>query len=373
MTSTQGSEISESLLNTTLSSTTSNKTEEAPRVYISETSDRPLAYIQNISEVNAIPGADLIEVATIRGWKVVIAKGSQKPGDPIVYCEIDSVLPTWQAFIDDKLDRNNFRIKTIKLRGQVSQGYCFSPKLLETHPNRSLKVLLMDEKDQRSEYVSGPVPPGMTLALLDQADQSLMKLDLGTNLTDLIGVTKYELPDVGVNVGGLRANAFPSFIRKTDQERIQNLPDYPEFYGDIDFEVTEKLEGSSISCYYRIDDTGAGRFGICSRNLELQVENNDESAAVKTLLSMGIKEKLEKYGKSVALQGEFIGPGVQCNIYKLTSHEWRIFDVFFINEYRYATGPERIQFLKDLGLEKSMVPVLEIRKIGGMTVSDDTD
>jgi RNA ligase (TIGR02306 family) len=202
---------------------------------------------------------------------------------------------------------------------------------------------------------------GMSL-LLDENSGERIRLALGTNVTGLIGIKKYEPTETGVCIGGKPAGFFPSFIQKTDQKRIQNLPHWPQKYTDLEFEITEKLEGSSITCYYH-----NGRFGICSRNFELKQLDNNESVAVQTLLRLGIREKLLELKLNIALQGEIIGPGIQGNIYKLREHEWRVFDVFLINEQRYATHAEREEILDKLQW-KLRVPFLGMKVLNGLTV-----
>src|SRR4030042_6809275 len=89
---------------------------------------RKLATIQQITALNSIPEADNILVASVLGWKVVVRKEDFKVGDLCVYCEIDSILPEKPEF--EFLRPRKFRIKTIKLRGQVSQGICFTLSIL---------------------------------------------------------------------------------------------------------------------------------------------------------------------------------------------------------------------------------------------------
>ena len=91
---------------------------------------RKLATIEKIAALNPIKDADAIEVAAIRGWKVVVKKGEFQVGDLCVYCEIDSVLPERPEF--EFLANKNYRIKTIKLRGQVSQGIAFPLSILDS-------------------------------------------------------------------------------------------------------------------------------------------------------------------------------------------------------------------------------------------------
>jgi len=209
-------------------------------------------------------------------------------------------------------------------------------------------------------------------------------LEPNRDLTSYIGIKKYELQNT-INVNGkVKQSTFPNFFPKTDQTRIQypnktktvykekielplikerNLPDYPTFYGEVNFEVTEKLEGTSITAYLH-----DGKFGVCSRNCSLVIEPDSESVAIKTLTDKEVQKAMESYGKSLAIQGELIGPGIQLNIYGLKDYQWRVFDIYLIHEKRYATSDERLQILKDLKLEDCAVPILTTKKIGGMTV-----
>jgi RNA ligase (TIGR02306 family) len=92
--------------------------------------ERKLASIQVIRDIRPIEGADAIELAIINNWQVVVAKNvGHQIGDHVVYCEIDSFLPIQEEFeflrkssYKKMADREGFRLKTIKLRGQVSQG-----------------------------------------------------------------------------------------------------------------------------------------------------------------------------------------------------------------------------------------------------------
>jgi RNA ligase (TIGR02306 family) len=84
---------------------------------------RALAYVETIRDLKPIPGADKIECATILGWELVVKKGEFKVGDLAVYCEIDSVMPQLPHF--EFLRSRKFRIKTILMRSQISQGIAF--------------------------------------------------------------------------------------------------------------------------------------------------------------------------------------------------------------------------------------------------------
>jgi RNA ligase (TIGR02306 family) len=263
-----------------------------------------------------------------------------------------------------------FRIKTVQRRGQISQGYCIPiPTLLE---NPTKKYLIENSTPK---------------ILIDEETKEKITLSVGADLTNIIGIRKAEAFDMSINLGGKKKGNFPSFIEKTDQPRIQNNTWITVQHPDLPFEVTEKIEGSSVTAYYNNKN-----YGICTRNFEIQVEDNSESVAVKIFESLKIREKFESYGKNIAIQGEFIGHGIQGtensrkihflfftsvflilnfpgNIYKLPfEHTLKIFDVFLIDTQRYALPSERYDILKILGLFDFMVPVIfPTMKLGGKT------
>ena len=256
---------------------------------------RKLATIRRIDALTPIDGADAIECATVGGWKVVVKKGEYTVGDLAVYCEIDSWIPTeLAAFLSKGKEPREFegikgeRLRTVKLRGQLSQG------------------LLL------------PLSTVYCLSPTTEVDI------LGDDVSEPLGIIKWEMP-MNAQLAGMAKGNFPSVIPKTDQERAQNL--VQEIVGAIEagmqFEITEKLEGSSMTCYL-ID----GEFGVCSRNLDLK------ETADNTFWQVARRDELEGKMRECggisnwAIQGELIGPGIQGNIYKLSQPEFRIFDVY---------------------------------------------
>jgi RNA ligase (TIGR02306 family) len=290
--------------------------------------ERKLVTIRLVSDIQPIEGADQIEVAQVDGWKCVVKKGDFKVGDKGVYFEIDSILPDRAEF--EFMRHRHFRVRTIKLRGQVSQG------------------LLM------------PINTFPETADLDPQPE------LGTDVTELLGVVKYELPLPADLAGRVRGN-FPSFISKTDQERCQNITREIQDLLGTRFEVTEKLDGSSMTVYLNEDV-----FGVCSRNLDLKEgETPDESCTQwKVAREMGLEAALKIIGDGYALQGELIGEGIQKNPYKMRGHHFRIFDLFDIKNQRYLTSDERMPLIKTMGLEDFMVPVINHDFILGHNVDD---
>ena len=281
--------------------------------------ERKLASIQIVKEIKPIPGADAIEVVRINNWDVVSKKGEYKVGDFCIYCEIDSFLPIREEFeflrktsykkMSDGSE--GFRLRTIRLRGQLSQGLLLSIHVLPL-----------------GEWVSE-----------------------GKDVTEMLNIVKYE-PPIPAELAGKVKGLFPSFIRKTDEERIQNLSDkYDEIKNSgKDFYVTEKLDGTSATFYFK-----DGEFGICSRNLELL--DSDGNTFWKVARELNLEDSMVKLGYNVCIQGELIGEGVQSNPYKIKGQTVRFFNAFNIDEQKNIPFTKFLILMEELGLKS--VPVLD--------------
>ena len=289
-------------------------------------SERKLATVRRILEINPIEGADSIEVVTVDGWKVVSQKGLYQPGDLVIYLEVDSWVPTEIAsFLSKGKEPREYngvkgeRLRTIKLRGQISQGLLLPLTCIK---NYSLDVL------------HGPYP---VLDLLDdliavlgktQGEEEITKLDF----TDLLGILKYEAP-IPACLAGEVIGMFPSFIPRTDEERCQNLTNEWDNLKKLSYIVTEKLDGTSCTIYKNND-----YFGVCSRNLDLkEIEGN-------TLWSIArrysLEEKFKNIGRNIAIQGEVIGEGIQKNPYKIKGQDIYIFNGYDIDKQKYLSVNE---------------------------------
>lgn len=273
---------------------------------------RQLVKLAKIDKITAIPDAEFIEVSHVGGWAVVTKKGEFKAGDTAVYFEIDSFLPegrsSWQ-FLVDKSSREyggqrGHVLRTVKFRGQVSQG----------------------------------------LLLPVDSFPELQDVSPDADVAQLLGVIKYEKPIPACLAGEVRG-VFPSRVPKTDQERVQNLAQKLEKWVEdgIEWEVTEKLEGSS--CTAGIID---GEFRVCSRNLDLRETSGNTFWQV--VRACGVEERLRRHfpNRELALQGELVGPGVEGNIYKLTKAAYYVYDVFDVQLGRYLAPTERMEILATL-------------------------
>lgn len=273
---------------------------------------RKLASVQTIKSLTPIEGADKIELAKVLGWNVVVQKGLYKEGDKVIYCEIDSVCPEKPEF--EFLRPRGMRVRTIRLKGQVSQGICFPMSILDNK-----------------------IPITYSLPLEEDTD-----------VTEMLGIIKYE-PPVPANLGGTAKGVFPSFLCKTDETRVQVLQPVLDKYKGTPCYVMEKLDGSSATYFIR-----DGVFGVCSRNLELiETEGN---TFWKVARELDIENKLRSLGYNCALQGELIGEGIQDNKYKLKGQKVHFFSFFDIDKYEYAGYVKFLNITIALGLP--IVPII---------------
>jgi RNA ligase (TIGR02306 family) len=286
---------------------------------------RKLATIQRIKSLEPIENADQIEKALVLGWNVVVKKGDFKVNDFVVYCEIDSLLPNKPEF--EFLKPRGMRIRTVRLRGQISQGICFP-----------LSILPKD------------------LEIVEDMD-----------CTDILNIEKYE-PPIPACLRGTTKGRFPSFIPKTDETRVQVLEEVLERHkGEICY-ISEKVDGSSCTLYVK-DNI----FGVCSRNLELL--EDDSNSFWKIVRELDIKNKLLSVGKNIAIQGELIGEGVQGNKLNLKGTTIKFFNAFDIDLYQYYSFNDFIELITNT-LELETVPIIttnyvlenDINKIVNMSI-----
>jgi len=300
--------------------------------------ERKLATIRRIAEVKPIEGADAIEAVRVDGWWVVAKKGGYQVDSLAVYMEADSFVPTEIAPFLTKVGHEpkefegikGERLRTIKLRGQISQGLLL--------PISSLPTVLQME----------PVE--------------------GNDVTEALGILKWERP-ISPQLYGQAKGSFPSFLRKTDQERVQNIGRTLDSYVNEAFEVTIKIDGSSCTIFVKDEDDG-----VCSRNLELK--QNEDNAFWRIALDYDIHKKIRAYGKNIAVQGELIAPNIQGNYEKVTKPEFYVFDVFDIDKQEYMLPKERQEFCKLLDIphvpiiDKAFTMVVDVDKLLDMAEGD---
>jgi RNA ligase (TIGR02306 family) len=294
---------------------------------------RTLASIQKIMDIQPIEDADKIEVASILGWKVVIGKGEFRVGDLCIYVEIDSVFPARLEF--EFLAKSNYRVKTVRLRGQISQGLCLPLSVLPA--------------------------PEITHGYCQEVVESKKDI-IGFDMTDILGIVKYDPPEVsgqGMIAGYTKGN-FPSYVPKTDEIRLQSKPRLLEEIQNIMCYVSVKVDGTSST--FVIKD---GEIDVCSRNLS----KKDEKSCVYWDIARkyNIVDILKKYD-NIAIQGEIAGPGICKNKLGLKERELFVFDVYDIKRGEYYSYHEFITFCNDNKLQ--IVPIKYHCMCGEKTVEE---
>jgi RNA ligase (TIGR02306 family) len=286
--------------------------------------ERKLVTIQRIESLAPIEGADNIVKARVMGWDVVVKKNEFAVGDPCVFFEIDSVLPDGPAWAEFMRARG-FRVKTVKLRGVLSQGLALPVDIL-----------------------------GDDLAAIEAEG-----FPVNAEVTSLLGVTKYEPPVPGENgpnrVTVHAGEPFPTRVPKTDETRLQSALACLRELAGKDFYVTTKLDGMSAT-YFRDFD---GQLIVCSRNWVVKAAPGDVYHA------MAERYRLHEIPIGIAVQGEICGPKIQKNRLGLREPDLFVFTVFDANgnEHRangngYYSYSEWCDFCTRYKLK--MVPVEDV-------------
>jgi RNA ligase (TIGR02306 family) len=316
---------------------------------------RKLASIQRIKKLHTLPQFDNLYLAEVLGWKVLVRKGEFKEGDLCVYFEIDSVAPERDVF--EFLRKSNFKVKTMKMRGVYSQGLALPVSVI------------IDSYVGVGEYDR-------------MLGEGLLKE--GDDLTELLGIKKSE--EDCIVQGGDVAGKFPVFLPKTDEIRIQVCEGILEKWKGEKFYITEKVDGTSFTCFYIrnkeefgvggeslipgclfvkgekgwLDEgkgDGKGFFGVCSRNFMMKPPGKDNVETVywRIIEKFDIYERLRdlciKENKDLCLQGEIVGPKIQKNKYKLREVKVFFFSVYDVSNGEYVGKEEFKRVVKELGLE----------------------
>lgn len=280
---------------------------------------RKLASIQEIVGFEPIPEADRIELARVMGWSAIVQKGEYKVGDKCVFFEVDSFLPMKDcyAFLAKSSYRKNefmqaegYRIRTQRLRGCLSQGLI------------------------------------MPLSI----DARLEGLEVGTDVTEMLGVKKWEMPEVvggeSVSVGGK-----PYGIPTTDELRVQSYDKLREALIGKPYYITTKMDGTSMTVYNKDGDCG-----VCSRKENLKRTNTDKYWFCAELY--GLPKKLVDAGLNIAIQGELCGEGIRKNPLRLYEPAFYVFDIVNLDTGKYMGLEDIKKYVKMLNLD--MVPIEEV-------------
>jgi RNA ligase (TIGR02306 family) len=304
--------------------------------------ERKMAEIVRIKEVIPHPNADLLDIARVGGWNVVIKKGDFSTGDLAIYLSIDSWVPHELApFLSKGQDPRDYngvkgeRLRTVKLRNVVSQG-----------------LLLPVDKVNDTPFIVGWYH-------LDGIGTMVMVSE-GQDVTECLNIQKWEAP-IPAQLAGQVHGPFPTqYMPKTDQPRIQSFYDeIVEFGEDKTYEVSLKIDGTSCTIF-KVDNI----LRCCSRNLELKInEENANNSLIRIANEIG-----SKIPNNMAFQMEVYGEGIQGNKEKIKGQTYAIFDVYDIEHQRYLAPKDRRSLCQQLDLNHA--PILEEHAPMPLSVDD---
>jgi len=283
---------------------------------------RKLASIQRIWKIEPIEGADKIELAHVLGWQCVVNKGQFKEMDLAVYFEVDSFLPIRpefefmrsSSFKKSDIMGEGFKLRTMKFRGQISQGLL-------------LPISLFPEIPEEAE--------------------------LGQDVSEMLGVRKWEIEEKATT-GGTVIGELPYDIPHTDETRVQAEPELINAFAGLEYYISTKMDGSSHSV--GIDENG---FHVTGHNFEYK--DDGSSSFYELVKKLNLKEKLQRFAEkeyldTITIQGELCAPGIQKNRLKLSRPEWY---VFTIRENGKRVGLKRMQDVCE-ELDLTTVPIEEV-------------
>lgn len=282
--------------------------------------ERVMAYVATIEEKKAIEGADKIEAYRVGGWWVVDKKDAYAVNDKIVYVSIDAWVPHEIApFLSKGKEPREFngvkgeKLRTVKLRGTVSQGLLLPVSVLPDYSNQQFD---------------------------------------GYPVDSILGIQRWEAPIPACLAGQMRGN-FPSAVKKTDAERVQNLNRSIEQWKEngYTFTVMEKADGSSIT--FLLDSEND--FHVCSRNWDLKDEG--ENTYWNMAKKYSIQEKMIANNmQGLAIQGEVFGFGLNGNLYKMQNQDMLVFSIYDTKTSSYIPTLEAKKIADKLELK--FVPII---------------
>ena len=265
-----------------------------------------LASIETIIETVSHPNADSLDLVKVLGWTCVSNKDNGfKVGDRVVYIRTDTKVEDRPEY--EFLRNKNFRVKPIRLRGIMSEG------------------------------------------LLVPCDERCAGLEVGADVSEIYGVTKYEKPIPACLSGTVKSVTLPYGLSITDEERCQN---YPALIAELlgqEAAISVKCDGSSSTFIWRDQ-----QFEVCSRKLSLLEDKNNTFWRMAE--KYDLQKKLEGLGQNLIIRGEVCGPGIQDNKMGLPEHDLFVYDVLDGDTLRPLDFEDRMIWVQALGLRS--VPIL---------------
>jgi hypothetical protein len=320
---------------------------------------RSLAHIETVTNIRPIDGCDNIVQCNVLGWNVIIKKGEFDEGDKCVYIEIDSIVPKDNpdfAFLEKK----HYKIKTMKMKGTISQGIVFPMSIL--HTDKEFNIGDDVTEILKITQIEDEVPATQSVSREQREKQFKAKHKKFFSNPIVKYLMKYswfrKIVYSFIPKKKTKKHGYPSYIVKTDEVRLQNMPWVLKSCKDIPMIVTEKLDGTSSTFGLQRIKKNKFDFAVCSRNMR---QNTPDMPNV--YWEMAFKYDIENVLKSiqaiynantVVIQGETIGEGIQKNKYGIKGHDLYVFNLIIDgNRINSITARE---ILKDYGMK--FVPIL---------------
>lgn len=319
---------------------------------LNKNQERELAYVVLIDGIEPIPGYDRVEHAIVGGWRVIVQKGQFNVGDPAIYFEIDSRVPSDKecfAF----LEKRNYKVKTLKMCKTISQGLLMHAEDFGWHIAPALHIegyntpYIVDNEghnhnvENESRFLTKKL--GVTYADDEDNQRKAAPVDKYKKMTAR-HPQLFKKPwarwmmrrEWGRKVMFFflgkkkdKATSFPTkfpFVKKSDEERVENMP---FILNDKEPWIkTQKIDGTSST--YILERIRKNKFEeyVCSRNvrqLTPSQKNYHTDIDGNVYWMMAEKYKIFDFLKSyllennldyVCLQGETAGPSLQGNPHK---------------------------------------------------------
>lgn len=280
-----------------------------------------VASIEKVIRLDSIEQADKLELATVKGWKVVVKKGTVSVGDLVVFIPIDTIVNIQKphfSFLKDE------RIRTMRIRGVFSQGLIL--------PSTSLEKEIRDAMEWTESNSS--------------------------NVADVIGVKKFEKEQPQQH----QQHTVPSYvpfpldvIPRTNEDNLQSSPQSVEEIINKEIYITKKLDGSSMTLLWRDE-----RFTVCSRNIVVYDIDGDNEI-VRLQHDMVTFVLLHDWrssfrGKHLGIQGEFCGPKINANRMQLTENIFYVFNLYCLETNKLFTKTDTAHLCEHHGFQT--VPIL---------------
>ena len=310
------------------------------------TKQRELCYVVNIDRIEPIIGSDNCEAAVVGGWRVMTRKGTFQAGDKAVYFEIDSKVPETETFAF--LAPKHYKVKTQKYTFG-GKGLMISQGLLMSFEDFGWDINAYEVGDFLTETLGvkySVIEDNKRKASIDKYKrmaQRHAKLFKTNKLVKWLYARTWGKKLLFLFLGNKRdkkAAFWPSWVVKTDEERVQNLPQlFPP--DDTEWFVTEKVDGTSTTFTMKRLRKNKYEFYVCSRNVCFDKPEKEEKLFYETNVytEMAIKYNAEEVLKNilethnefefVTIQGETYGKSVQQRDYHMDNIDFKAFNLIF--------------------------------------------